>query len=741
MIWYVAGLVWVIQILFWGLGLTLLCSPPRWRRFWPAFCAPAGLALQSLVVWIGAHTLLRGTDSYAVASQVIPAGLLLGAWWHLRRRGGTWRLVTGTRRWWAVALLMAISLSLQVYPLTKPPGRLTSAALGSCDSADYAAGARVFKEFARNDRSGFIGNPDIARSLPVDNFFDFWLRINHFSPSAVIALNASLSGRRPYELTTLLGIVLLTLHLPGVFWLARSAFRFRPPGSVAVTAIYGFSPIMYYTVYQTALGQLMAAQAVALLTWAGWQAFRGAKTRRLATWSGLLLVGDWLLFGSYNFFILFAYLPLLAYVGMRTLRTRDWNAAWRWLALIVSNLGVCAVLFPDRVLSIVERFRLFNQTAFGWSIPGFWPSGWYGAFANVRVLSPVEAMWGTVVAGVGLSTALVASLRQTARGRWRASALALCCTVPILLGYWYLLRADRLRFDHSSYDAFKLFTVFYPGILVALCLSLRGPHTGGPWRLAAVGWWAVLLGVNVACAWQFNLAVRRAPLIVDPDLAALSEIERMPAVGSVNVLVAQTWTELWANCFLLHKKQYFDVATYEGRAVTARRGQWDLTDRLVSARVGASKDLLKTNRTFALCPHQNDPVLEVKLGAGWNPTEHVRGETWCWGEDLPTIRVDHPRPETLPATLSFSVYSRGERHLRLTVGGQVLWEGVTGPTVRSVDGLPLLLPPGETLVRFETPEAPDRAPDDARRLTFRLSRLQIDAPEPERPADAAAGRD
>ena len=134
---------------------------------------------------------------------------------------------------------MAALAGFQAYPFTKPPGVLTSAAVGSCDAADYATGARVFKEFSRHDRSGFLGNTDLAGSLPVDNFYDFWLRLNHFSPSALIALHGSLCGRQPYELTSLLGIVLLTLGLPGVFWLARSAFRFGPAGSLAVTSIYG----------------------------------------------------------------------------------------------------------------------------------------------------------------------------------------------------------------------------------------------------------------------------------------------------------------------------------------------------------------------------------------------------------------------------------------------------------------------------------------------------------------------
>lgn len=725
MIWYAAGLVWIIQIFFWGLGLTFLATPARWRRFWPAFCAPVGLALQSLVVWIGTHTRLPGTDSYAVASQLIPAALLGLA---LRRHGlgGVGRWFAGGWRWWPVALIMAVSLSVQAYPFTKPPGVLTSVALSSCDAADYAAGARVFKEFASNDRSGYLGNTEITRQLSVDNFFDFWLRINHFSPSAIIALNASLYGRQPYELVSLFGVVLLTLHLPGVFWLARSAFRFGRVGSLAVTAVYGFSPSVFYAVYQTALGQLLATPAVALLTWAGWQAYRGPKTwQRLARWSGLLLVGDWLLFGGYNFFILFAYVPVIAYVGIQALRRRDWAGTGRWGALIGANLVVCAVLFPDRVMSIVERFRLFNQTPFGWSIPGFWPSGWYGAFADTE-LHAAGPGWAVPLGVIGLAAAVAAAWQQARRGRWHAGLLAGCCTLPILCGYWWLLREDRLRHDHASYDAFKLFTVFYPGILIALCLFLRGPHATWPRRAAAAGLWAALLAVNLTGAGRFNAVMRKTPLVVDPDLASLAAIERMPAVTSINVGVISVWDQLWANAFLLHKPQFFTLATYEGRMPGTARGEWDLSRQLVSVRMGGERNLLEPNRTFALYSHEGNASIEARLDQGWYPVEHTQDELWCWGRERPTIRVDNRRDGTRNVSLGFSVGALGERHLQLRAGDRLLWEGLVGTSTRVVDGVAMALPPGTTILRLETPEAPSRSPGDPRVFTFLLTGFQVD---------------
>src|SRR5882757_8156308 len=75
----------LLHVLFWGVGVAALAMPHRWRRFWPVVAAPAGLASQTLVVWLGAYANLRGTNSYAWWSEALPAALLVVA---IRRHGG-----------------------------------------------------------------------------------------------------------------------------------------------------------------------------------------------------------------------------------------------------------------------------------------------------------------------------------------------------------------------------------------------------------------------------------------------------------------------------------------------------------------------------------------------------------------------------------------------------------------------------------------------------------------------------
>ena len=158
MIYLLVSFGLLLHILFWGGGLALLITPARWRPFWPIWIAPCGVVLQSAVVWMGAHSPLAGTNEYAWWTELLPLGLLI---WGLRRRG---RLRCGREaaRFRVLGVIMAGCLLLLTLPLARIAKTLTTASLGSCDAADYAAGARVFQEFSSNDRSGFMGLTEVV---------------------------------------------------------------------------------------------------------------------------------------------------------------------------------------------------------------------------------------------------------------------------------------------------------------------------------------------------------------------------------------------------------------------------------------------------------------------------------------------------------------------------------------------------------------------------------------------------
>ena len=281
MLYYVVAGGLLLHALYWGAGFAMTIMPRPWHRFWPVLAAPAGLTLQSLVVWTAAYANLPGTNSYAWLAEIIPAALLLAA---LRQLESRRQFFPDLARFGGLWLAMAAVLITVVTPFARAADYLTTISLGSCDAADYAAGARVLMEFARSDRTGFLGLTEVVSVMSVDNFFDFWLLLNHFTPSALIALNASIFGREAVR-----NHGTYNRNAPGTFHACRFLARAGSSSlstsvSLWIALIYGLSPVTWYAVFHVAPAQLLAAQAIALITWAGlalWQ-----RRAQLATWSG-----------------------------------------------------------------------------------------------------------------------------------------------------------------------------------------------------------------------------------------------------------------------------------------------------------------------------------------------------------------------------------------------------------------------------------------------------------------------
>ncbi|MEO6873767.1 MAG: hypothetical protein ABI222_02985, partial [Opitutaceae bacterium] len=470
MIYVVVSFGLLLHILFWGVGLALLITPARWKKFWPIWVAPCGVLLQSAVVWIGAHTTLAGTDVYARWSEGLAVGLLVVG---LICRGGRQSL-RDLRRFSPLGVLMAICLLLLTFPLARPAHILTTVSLGSCDAADYAAGARVFQEFSSKDRSGFLGLTEVVQVASANNFFDFWLRLNHFTPSALIAFNDSVFGLEPHETTGVLTVVLLVLVLPMVYWLARSTAGFGRGASGWLTFIYAISPITGYAVYNVAPGQIIAALAIALLTWAGVALWRDPQPdRRGWVYGGLLFVAFGLIWGAYNFIVIVCLVPVVGAVAGWALKGKRFQKLSWWMVWVLLPLGLSALFFFARAAGLIERFQLFQQYDFGWKIPLLRPEGWLGMLSGLgpHPLGEFRGVWSAVLGTVTLLLLVGAGWLSVAR-RGRQVWMVVAFLLPVMGGYAYLEWRGIHLGNNASYDAYKLFSVFYPVLLVAFCYWL-----------------------------------------------------------------------------------------------------------------------------------------------------------------------------------------------------------------------------------------------------------------------------
>lgn len=714
----------LLHVLFWGSGLAALAMPRPWRRFWPVVVAPAGFALQSLVVWLGAYANLSGTNSYAWASEVVPAVLFIVA---LRRLGAK-RLVSDAERFGVLAALMVGGLSLLVLPMAIASRGLTTISLGSCDAADYAAGARVFMEFAHSERGGFLGLAEVVRVMSVDNFYDFWLRLNHFTPSALIALNGTILGCAPHELIGVLTALLVVSALPLVFWIARAVLGYSSVVSLTVAAIYGLSPITWYAVAHVAMGQLLAAQAIALLTWAGVALWRGRLSwKRARQFTPVLVMGYALVLGSYNFVLVVCLVPTVAFAGGRLLAEGDWRRFARWLLAVLAPLAIAGVIFYERVAGLVERFRLFQIYDFGWRIPVLTPEGWLGLVSGpeLRAWSFGGLRW---LLAAGVSGMLVWALVRRPRGAWLVASL----TLPVLAGYAFLeVRGARLG-TNASYDAYKLFAVFFPELLPACCWWVtlrRGSNRLGEWAVVYAMLAFVLAG-NLVADGMFFWRMCQPPLLVGGELKQLRKIEAMPDVASLNMRVPDMWSRLWANAFLLRKPQYFPTHTYEGRLNTPLRGDWDLESGIIAVKPPGEAHRQVTAH-YALVDTRSPQYFRASLGEGWHQKEFEpkTGERWQWTKGDATLRIENPQGHPLTVVCTLDGWSLGiERDLSLVSGTDAMAAPVRVGSQRSRVRLgAVTVPPGVSMLTLHSPQpAVPAGPDDARSLGLCVFGLELE---------------
>lgn len=718
----------LLHVFLWGAGAAMLAMPRPWRRFWPVLVLPAGLTLQSVVVWAGAWANLRGTDAYGKWSLVVPLLLLAAG----VARVGACRIRIDLARLGLVLLTAAASLLLLTVPLAIAAGGPTTLSLGSCDAADYAAGARVLQEFARGDRTGFLGQTEVVRVMSVDNFPDYWLRLNHFTPSALIALNGSVLGFAPHEVATLVTALALAGVVPLVFWIARAVLGYSGGVALVIAGISAVSPVLWYAVAHVAPGQLLAAQAAALLTWAGAALWRGRLSpRRALAFTPVLAIAYALILGSYNFFLLVGLVPAVAHAGGLALRGARWTRFGAWLAAMLAPLVPAGLVFAERVAGLAERLSLLRTYDFGWPVPGFTTEGWFGLLLapDLEPLPWVPLRWALSALFLGL---LVWAHLRSATGARPAGWAALALMWPVLAGYGFLQARGAWLGTNASYDAYKLFAVFFPVLLPAACwwVTLRRSRRLHEWLLVAATA-AVVAAGNLAAAGFFLVRMSRAPLRVEPEVVALGRVEAMADVRGVNLLVPDMWTRLWAHVFLLRKEQYFATHTYEARRDTPLLGDWSLEGGVVGADPGLAGTRRLSER-FTLVRSAGPDGLRVTPVAGWHGLERTPDgrERWEWTGRDATLEIENPRGAPREVRFTTEVRGFGAREVELLdPAGRRAGATVTvGETRTKVVLGPVTLPPGTSRWTIRSLEPSARASSaDPRLIALCVYRLRVEA--------------
>ncbi len=724
--WYyliAAGLV--VHTYFWGTGAVWLALPGRWRRWWWAFAPGLGLALQSAVVWVGAHTDLRGTSSYAWWTELLPLGLLLAG--SVGRGPGSGRqLATALLRPPAILLagLIAVGGWFLLSPMAAAGSGVTSSSLGSCDHADYAAGARVLAEFSRNDRTGMLGLTEVTHIGSAGYFFDFWLRLNHFTPSALIAHNGVIFGLEAYRLVSVTAAALLLLNVPLVFFLARVAAGLKTGVALFVAGVYALSPLSAYAVHQGCLGQILAAQGIGLLVVTVALLYREAGFARPRWPLGVvMLAAFWLLAGSYNFILVVCLAQAVPWVVGRSW-VESTGRRLRPVGLVtVAALAGSMLLFWPRFSGIIERFQLFADYDYGWAVPLVTWDGWLGLVGDIYLeADPSPWRWLIMIA---LAASWTVWLIWAWRHRRPQAVGVAALVLPVAAG-WTILAWESLARTNASYDAFKLVSVFYPGLLAGLCggLVLGGKSVRAR---GTVLFMVLLLAAILLRAEEFRRKMASPPLRVDKHIVGLGRIEKMPEVASVNVRVGLYWSRLWADAFLLRTPHYFAEPTYEGRNVTPLRGDWDLRDTMLSVVPAADADRIELGRNFQLVRPAAVKAVRVEFGAGWYAVERFGTDQWRWTNGAGQIVLTNSQSTPTATRLRLMVEGlRSGDKLEVDCNGTERWSTGLSTVPGWTEPVDLLLPPGKSVLTLRPGRQNLRqTPNDRRALGVALHLLEL----------------
>lgn len=719
MTYFLAAATLALHTYFWGFGFSLLAIPGRWRRFWWAFAPCCGLALQSAIVWAGASLAWPGTDHYARWSELLPTLLAVLALRHWRT------LVESLKSFVGVLAVLGLTAWVLLAPMAQASRPLTTISIGSCDHADYAAGARVFQEFSRHDRTGLLGQTDVTSVGSTGTYFEFWMRLNHFTPSALLAHNSSICGYRPWQIAGVSGAVIALLNLPGVLLLCRKAVGLRGLPLLGVPLLYGLSPLTAYAVDEGALAQLYAAIGITSLTTLLLLATDSRRLgRRIIGLFLLALTSFWLLAGSYNFILLVALAPGGTWLVVRSLVQRDSHALMRGLGLLGAALAVCAALFWGRFDGIAERMRSFGDSHFGWPIPLQSPEGLLGLLRT----TDLEAwpLYPRVLLSVAVLALWILGLLLFWRRKRRAHFLAsVVLVVPVLAG-WSVLAWRSRTLPTASYDAYKLISVFLPCLLTGLCGWLSAVQTRRRWHLDATFVLAGLVFGNGWIAHQFQVRMSSARLKVDPALVQFGQLEADPQFDSFNLLIRDYWDRLWASHFLLRKPHYFSEATYEGRRATALKGRWTARDKIEDLSEAPPQYHRTIDGRFQLVRDDLPSRVDLDFGAGWHGVENGSSDSWRWCSGTGLVVFRNPAKTPLKGRLRMQLSAIGPRDVYLLRDGAILASCAVADGIRYIDFGELELPPGLTsLTLAANRNAVIPGGGDSRKLSFAVHTIEF----------------
>lgn len=583
-----------------GLGLALLFSPDNLKRY-AVFLAPViGFSYLSLSGWYCYVLNMKGTDIYAWLIIMVATLVLIYAIWVGTKKGN--KLLPEEIKIELLALIVIISaaLLLALQPFMTHCDILTSISLGNNDIADSSSIASFLKEYSRMDTIGFLGQqPDAFKAQA-----DTWL----FGGPLSTAFFCTIFGADTYQLGSLNIIVLFVISLPIIYVLAREIFKYDIYSAVAVTAVCGLNPVMLYLCYQGFQGQIVGMGLSLSIILINITAIHKCESvSEYLKYIPLIVILNWALSLTYNYILIFVYMPILGYLVIYSFQKKDKKSLLYGSIYISLAIMVTFLLSPFRAINLVKQTIHMGTAINGWFIPWI-PSIYTSITEKYMILKSVEVL----LLFLCLLIFLIFSMRfyQIYKKEKEPIIIAGIFLAYVFMGYISLSYLNRAGEEWGGYKSFKWIAFFLPATLLSLFLVFRNMNVdkdrGKQWFVRSV--LAFIVGMTLISSMLFiTKKVSPPPFAVTKNNIAIKEINNLSEIKSVNILGNNYWDNLWAANFLIKKQLYFEVdTTYPGRRATSLNGDWDL--------IKTTADLLKYQESEIIKINESNYLIRRKSG-------------------------------------------------------------------------------------------------------------------------------
>lgn len=737
--------LFTLVFLFAGLGLTMLISPKGLRKY-TLFISPViGFSYVTLAGWHlatfgvkpvfnaeGKVTAINstssmvfgGTDSYAWFMLLPPAVFLAVAVYRNRKNIGE---AAGLAR----GLIMPLAVSMAAFimisvPLFKHGEELTTVCPGNHDLIDSAFKARQMKEFSLADTTGELSRLMEDGHNPYKND----VLTNRFGAPLAVAFLSSIFRLEAYQPLSVVSNLIFFFGVLLVYILLREVFKFDEFPSLMVAAIYGFSPIMYYLVYQGFQHQLTGmTMTVGFFLVQFYAMEQCRKFSDYLVFIPLLSLLNWGINISYAHMLPILYLPVIAYMALRSVNNRSYGDIAGWAGFQASALALTAAFSPLRMKHLIANLIYHAGTEAGWDMPYFSPDYVVGLnyidimpqLTNVGYLPFFKPLLGYgmklsksaeaflhILVSVPLAATVIYGLRRLFKGERTVFLVSSACLLFVVGGQNFIYLMTPVS---PQYKSFKLIAYFLPLAIPVFMIAFRNASLKGKGQIA--GYALALIVAGSVFSSMLFVGSNFDGRYVDRDLAEVNKVESMPQVESVNILGYNWWETMWLNTFLIKKKQYFESCFYLGRCTgEVIDGQWDVWNMRTNGvpPQTCGDDMIALNSTYALMRTHRLPDeamrAELSLVGGLN---NIR----VGNKGAVTVRVKNISGQKWD-TRCDAVRKLYLSYKWFTPDGAQVQDGMGGVP------LPGDLGPGEELVV----ELPVRAPSQAGRYAFVIDILQ-----------------